>query len=89
MPAHRPFPLAPVRSADSRGLLPTLTGLALLAGLVLVAPGGAVPPHQIQIVSSASDQVSGGDALVRVQFPGEGIPHNATLLLNGEDVTPP
>jgi hypothetical protein len=90
MPAHRALLLVPVRAADPRGLLLAPTGLALLAGLVLAlaAPSGAVPPHQIEILSSAPDQVSGGDALVRVQFPGVGIPHNATLLLNGEDVSP-
>jgi len=41
----------------------------------------------IEILSSASDQVSGGDALVRVEFPGKQIKKNARLLLNGVDVT--
>ena len=41
----------------------------------------------IEIVSSAPDQVSGGDALVRVEFPGRQIKKNARLLLNGVDVT--
>jgi hypothetical protein len=48
-------------------------------------------PHSnswsIEIVSSAPDQVSGGDALVRVEFPGRQIKKNARLFLNGVDVT--
>jgi hypothetical protein len=48
-------------------------------------------PHHdrwdIDILSSAPDQVSGGDALVRVEFPGRKIKTNARLLLNGVDVT--
>jgi hypothetical protein len=41
----------------------------------------------IEILSSAPDQVSGGDALVRVSFPDEDLKRNARLLLNGVDVT--
>jgi len=41
----------------------------------------------IEILSSEPDQVSGGDALVRVQFPGRRIKQNARLFLNGVDVT--
>ena len=41
----------------------------------------------IAILSSAPDQVSGGDALVRVGFPGSVIKENARLFLNGVDVT--
>ncbi|HEX5067191.1 MAG TPA: DUF6351 family protein [Myxococcota bacterium] len=41
----------------------------------------------IEILSSAPDQVSGGDALVRVTFPGKKIKKNARVLLNGADVT--
>jgi len=51
------------------------------------APARAAMPHEIQILSSAPDQVSGGDALVRVQFPGLAIPPQAQLTLNGVDVT--
>jgi hypothetical protein len=68
-----------------------LAGLALAALLV-----GAAPPPvlangangwTIEILSSAPDQVSGGDALVRVDFPGQAIKPNTVLLLNGQDVT--
>src|SRR5262245_35114394 len=41
----------------------------------------------IEILSSEPDQVSGGDALVRVEFPGKKIKKNARLVLNGVDVT--
>jgi hypothetical protein len=41
----------------------------------------------IEILSSAPDQVSGGDALVRVSFPGARVKKNARVLLNGADVT--
>ena len=77
--------------------------LALFASLaVLALPGAAFAhwwqhpfhhyrPHHdrwdIDILSSAPDQVSGGDALVRVEFPGHSLKKNAVLLLNGVDVT--
>jgi hypothetical protein len=61
--------------------------LAALVFAVWLAPATAEPPTSIQILSSAPDQVSGGDALVRVQFPDLDIPEKATLLLNGTDVT--
>jgi hypothetical protein len=52
-----------------------------------MAPNSCGTSWTIEILSSAPDQVSGGDALVRVSFPG-GVPKpNAVLLLNGEDVT--
>ena len=41
----------------------------------------------IEILSSAPDQVSGGDALVSVEFPGKKIKKNSRLFLNGVDVT--
>ncbi len=41
----------------------------------------------IEILSSDSEQVSGGDALVRVAFPGKKVKKNARLYLNGVDVT--
>ena len=65
------------------------TALAALAFAVWLVPGPApaAPTFAIQILSSAPDQVSGGDALVRVQFPDVDIPEKATLLLNGADVT--
>ncbi len=89
MRAHRtPTYLLPRSGSASAA---ALTGLLLLAALVLLLaaprPAAGVPPFEIQILSSAPDQVSGGDALVRVQFPDVDIPDNATLLLNGQDVT--
>jgi hypothetical protein len=73
------------------------TALALAALVALAAPWpaaagkgdakNAAKPWSIEILSSAPDQVSGGDALVRVGFPGAVIKTNARLLLNGVDVT--
>src|SRR5262245_53226924 len=84
MPAPRALPLRRFRLAVA------LVGLAL----ALPGPATAVPrrdrpvrPFSIQILSSAADQVSGGDALVRVGFPSADIPANVTLLRNGQDVT--
>ncbi len=71
--------------ARSRSPILPLGALALVA--LLAAPALAAPPFSIQILSSAPDQVSGGDALVRVQFPDVEIPEKATLLLNGANVT--
>jgi hypothetical protein len=76
------------RVAFRRCSLAAVFGASMLAASLLVPePSGAKPPFAIQILSSAPDQVSGGDALVRVQFPDVDIPANATLLRNGVDVT--
>jgi hypothetical protein len=48
---------------------------------------GARDNWDVDILSSRPDQVTGGDALVRVEFPGKKIKHNARLYLNGTDVT--
>jgi hypothetical protein len=52
-----------------------------------MAPNTCSNPWTIEILSSAPGQVTGGDALVRVGFPGDDIKPDAVLLLNGEDVT--
>jgi hypothetical protein len=79
MPA-RCRPLVPRRSFCA-ALAVALLGVAFLPQLAR-ADGWT-----IEILSSAPDQVSGGDALVRVDFPGAAIKANAVLLLNGVDVT--
>src|SRR5262245_52498599 len=64
--------------------------VALTIAAFLATPAAAAKPGNtwsIEILSSAPDQVSGGDALVRVGFPGAGAKGNARLLLNGVDVT--
>jgi len=63
--------------------------IALVLGACLAAPGFAATNDfwSIEILSSAPDQVSDSDALVRVGFPGEEIKLNPVLLLNGHDVT--
>lgn len=53
----------------------------------LMAFGSCHNGWTIEILSSAPDQVSGGDALVRVSTPGRFFQRHATLLLNGQDVT--
>ena len=70
----------------SRTARVSLLFAAALVVSVLLLPGSA-EAWEIEILSSAPDQVSDGDALVRVGFPGNGIKKNAVLLLNGQDVT--
>ena len=75
------------RSARSRLAAP-LTTLALGALLAAPAPASAnFDPWYIDILSSPLHQLSGGDALVRVNAPGSSVPSSARLLLNGVDVT--
>lgn len=62
--------------------------LTLAAFLAAPAPASADGNSwSIEILSSAADQVSGGDALVRVEVPGDDVKEDAVLLLNGVDVT--
>jgi hypothetical protein len=74
------------RTAVARRTRLATVGLLSLAAL-LIAPSACDNIWSIDILSSAPDQVSGGDALVRVGFPGADIKEDAVLLLNGEDVT--
>ena len=77
-----------VRPLCSR-LAATLTTLAV-AMLAAPAPARAtfdLDIWYIDILSSRLDQVSGGDALVRVNAPGSSVPSGARLLLNGVNVT--
>lgn len=77
------------RRPDARILLAAALALPLLA----LAPGPARAgfehglPYSIRILSSAPDQVTGGDALVQVTYPSFGLPPHFALLRNGEDVT--
>jgi hypothetical protein len=80
-----PTPLG-VRSLRSRLALPA--GLAAACLLAAPAPAAAsLDIWYIDILSSRLDQVSGGDALVRINAPGSSVPSSAKLLLNGTDVT--
>jgi hypothetical protein len=80
-----PTPRA-VRSLRSRLALPA--GLAAACLLAAPAPATAnLDIWYIDILSSRLDQVSGGDALVRINAPGSSVPSSARLLLNGTDVT--
>jgi hypothetical protein len=80
---------APFRRSSIPTALGALALAALLAGLALPAQArrGGGGSWSIEILSSAPDQVSGGDALVRVGFPGDLVKPDAVLLLNGVDVT--
>ncbi len=71
-----------------------VSGLLVLLAIASLAavPGPALATQSsntwsIEILSSAPEQVSGGDALVRVGFPGAKVKKNARLLLNGVNVT--
>jgi len=70
------------RSHPRHALFPVLLLLLAAAPVSAVVPG-----FGIEILSSAPDQVSDGDALVRVSFPEGEIPDKVALLLNGADVT--
>ena len=68
-------------------LRPFRSVAAMLLSLVVSSAAIAdSPPASIEILSSAPDQVSDGDALVRIQTP-PGILKNVLLQLNGKDVT--
>jgi hypothetical protein len=61
------------------------------AALIIVCALGAAPAANakdvdIDVLSSRADQVSGGDALVRVEAP-RGLLHQLRVLRNGDDVT--
>src|SRR5262245_30731962 len=74
------------RSLDSLRL--ALAALLVFAPLGAPERGAAAPPTEIKILSSAPHQVSGGDALVRVQFPApDDLLTKATRRLNGVNVT--
>jgi hypothetical protein len=75
MPAHR-------RSSCHLFCLVATFGIVTL----IAAPTLAAPPYTIEILSSAPDQVSGGDALVRVSFP-EDVNLSMAVFRNGVNVT--
>src|SRR5688572_21977496 len=52
----------------------------------LPSPAAAAPSARVTVLSSAADQVTGGDARIRVELP-PGLRDKARVLLNGEDVT--
>ena len=75
------------RSARSRLAL-SFAALALVMWLAAPAPAAATFDFwSIEILSSQLHQVSGGDALVRVNAPGSSVPSSARLMLNGVNVT--
>jgi Tannase-like family of unknown function (DUF6351) len=65
-------------------LVLSLTAAGLAAGVS--SPASASPAARVTVLSSAPDQVTGGDARIRVDLP-PGLRDKARVLLNGDDVT--
>ncbi len=71
--------------------------LALVAGLVLLpgqaalsktnrgVPNGERPQFAVSVVSSAADQVTGGDARLHIEVPRTVPPHQVRVLVNGDN----
>ena len=66
-------------------MLPGALALSLATLLLGAVAAEAARPFQIETLSSAPDQVTGGDTLVRVTLPSAKAPF--VLLRNGEDVS--
>jgi hypothetical protein len=75
-----------------RAVAATVVGAALL---LVSAPAGAAPAPEppaaqtfgLEVLSSPAEMVTGGDALVQVRIPQTVPPHQATVRVNGRDVT--
>jgi hypothetical protein len=66
--------------------LGTVVGV-VLAAMTVTASARVSADLEITVLSSAVDQVSGGDALVRVDVPRTVPLHQVTITRNGDDVT--
>jgi Tannase-like family of unknown function (DUF6351) len=67
--------------------MPSIRILAAALALLTIAPAAAQADEvDLSVLSSRPDQVSGGDALVRVDAP-RGLRDKLVVLRNGEDVT--
>jgi Tannase-like family of unknown function (DUF6351) len=79
------------RAARRSRVLAAVAMVLTLCGLVTPAVAQPEPPARQQfalsVLSSRADQVSGGDALVRVEVPRTVPLQQVTVLRNGEDVT--
>jgi hypothetical protein len=71
------------RAIASAAVLTMVAG-GVVAGLQSTA--AAAPSARVTVLSSAADQVTGGDARIRVDLP-PGLQGKARVLLNGGDVT--
>lgn len=76
--------MAPRRSLALAGVVLLTVGLAPAASAADPLAGNRL---DIDVLSSRADQVSGGDALIRVSVSGRVDPDDVTLRRNGEDVT--
>jgi hypothetical protein len=74
----------------SKGRLFTIVGVALIT-LWSVVPAAAAPDHPVfsdltvRVVSSASDQVTGGDARLEIDLPDQIKPKHVRVLVDGND----
>ena len=59
----------PARRSTPGGRFDFALVVGLFFAIAVAAASEAATPFTIEILSSAPDQVSGGDALVRVDFP--------------------
>jgi hypothetical protein len=77
--------------ATRRGVLTVLAALSLVLGLAAPAAADRKGGHRdrlaIDVLSSRADQVSGGDALLRVRVPADTDPAAVRVTRNGTDVT--
>jgi hypothetical protein len=58
---------------------------AALAGANNGVPGGDRPQFSVRVVSSAADQVTGGDARIHIDVPRTVPLHQVRVLVNGDD----
>ncbi|MCP3987207.1 MAG: hypothetical protein GY723_22705 [bacterium] len=86
-----PHRTGPGPSLAHPAFVPVLTILALAAMLLAPQPAFAKYGHRstlsLEIVSSTPEQVTDGDALVRIRLPRQWRKKSVALLLNGEDVS--
>ena len=61
---------------------------AAIVGFVGVSAAGAAGSARIEVLSNRADLISGGDALVAVDFPSGADPSKVKVLLGTRDVTP-
>lgn len=84
---------SPARRRFSTIFVAVLAATTLAAGASLAQPPGTLSPQPtqdgitIEVLSSAPDQITGGDALVEVRPPGNVPRTQLQVSLNGQDVT--
>jgi hypothetical protein len=74
-----------VRLSGARALVRALSTLVFAAGTAIAAPPSL--EFSIEVLSSRPDTIAGGDALVRISVPRNVPMQQATVTLNGADIT--